>query len=271
MAFEIRELKTPEEMEEVVRLQMVVGGLPERHVTSPITLTALALTEPRVGWVLGAFEGDRMVGFSTTLSTQEPGLVYGFMVAVDPDSQNAGAGRELLLRGFDLYRDAGTVQRVCWAYEPMEAKNAHLYLNKLGGRCRRYMEEYYYLHSGLHAVLPQDRFLVEVSLDAVGPRPLEVDTLEEALERYPVARPDHLPDSDAVLVEVPYRMHELLPRNPDAAMAFRMDTRAVFDHYINQGGYAAVNLITGPGPGSAHDVPESPPPEPRAFYLVKRA
>ena len=270
MTFEVRELETPEELEEVVRLQMVVGGLTERHVTSPITLTALTLTHQRVGWVLGVFEGDRMVGFSTTLSTQEPGLVYGFMVAVDPESQNAGAGREILLRGFDVYREAG-VQRVCWAYEPMEAKNAHLYLNKLGGRCVRYLEEYYYLHSGLHAVLPQDRFLVEVSLDTVGPRPLQVDGPGEALDRYPVARPDHLPDGDRVLVEVPYRMHELLPRDPDAAMAFRMDTRAVFDHYINQRGYAAVNLITVDHPGGANGAPEGQPSEPRAFYLVEKA
>ena len=76
----------------------------------------------------------------------------------------------------------------------MEAKNAHLYLNKLGGRCVRYIEEYYYLHSGLHAGLPQDRFIIEVNVDAVGPRGPHVKDLEEALVSYPVARPDNLPD-----------------------------------------------------------------------------
>lgn len=258
MDIEIRELSTPEELEEVINLQMVVGGLSERHVTSPITLTALSITHPRMGWVLGAYENGKMVGFSIALSTQEPGLVYGFMLAVDPNAQDGGVGRRLLLHGFDLNRQAG-VERVCWTYEPMEAKNAHLYLNKLGGRCVHYHENYYYLDSGLHAGLPQDRVLVEVGLNEVGDKGARLMPLEQALAEHPVARADDLPDAHKVLVEIPHKMHELLPRDPEAAMAFRLDTRAVLNHYLNQRGYAAVQLIS--------DVTDQGP---RAFYLLNR-
>ncbi len=258
MSIEIRELKTPAEMEEVVRLQVLVGGLPERHVVSPITLSTLAAEYPRMGWVLGAFEDEKMVGFATALTTFEPGVVYGFMLAVDPEAQNARIGARLLQHNFDQFREAGA-RKVCWAYEPLEAKNAHIYLNKMGGRCVRYVEEYYYLDSGLHQTLPQDRFLVELELDAVGPRDPGME-LSRALDTLPVARPDDTPAEDRILVEVPHKVHELLPENPERAMAFRMDTRMVFNHYVNDEGYRAVNLLVGGAEGE----------EPRAFYLLEK-
>jgi predicted GNAT superfamily acetyltransferase len=258
MDFEIRQLKTADELEAVVELQMRVGGLPERHVTSPITLKVLTLDYPRVGYILGAFEDGRMVGFTTSFFTKEPDMMFGFMLAVDPASQNSGAGMKLLHREMDIHRNNG-MKRVCWTYESLEAKNAHLYLNKMGARCVRYVENYYYLHTGLHAGLPQDRFMVEYRLDQDRGRADDPMSLHQALDAYPVARPDYLPQVDAVLVEVPYKLHELLPKDPEAAMTFRMNTRAVFSHYINQEGYEAVALFPGETETGT-----------RAFYLLKK-
>jgi predicted GNAT superfamily acetyltransferase len=259
MGLEIRELGTPEELEEVVRLQMEVGGLPERHVTSPTTLKVMTLEYPRVGWVLGAFEDGRMVGFTTAFATREPDTVLGFMLAVDPACQNQGAGRLLLQREWEMHRSHG-VKRVCWTYEPLEARNAHLYLNKMGARGVGYVENYYYLDTGLHAGLPQDRLLVEARLDQEhggGAPPLP---LEEALERWPVARAGQLPEADEVLAEIPLRVHELLDADPQAARAARLETRAVLGHYLNGRGYAAVALHRGEGPEG-----------PRALYRLARS
>ncbi len=259
MKFEIRQLKTEQELEAVVDLQMRVGGLPERHVTSPITLKCLTLDYPRVGYLLGAFEDSRMVGFSTCFFSKEPDLMFGHMLAVDPASQNSGAGKLLLQREWEIHRQNG-MQRVCWSYEPLEAKNAHLYLNKMGARCVRYVENYYYIQTGLHADLPQDRFMVEFRLDKDSDLGKEPMTLQKALDTFPVAGPDCLPSCDAVLVEIPCHLHELLPRDPKAAMAFRTQTRAVFTHYINEKGYEAVALFHGDtGDGRS-----------KAFYLLKK-
>ncbi|MCB2187874.1 MAG: hypothetical protein KQJ78_15745 [Deltaproteobacteria bacterium] len=96
MDLEIRELTTPAELEEVVRLQMLVGGLPERHVTSPITLKTLTLPYPRVGLALGAFAGERLVGFTLSFYAAQPELAFGFMLIVDPEFQNLGAGGGVL-------------------------------------------------------------------------------------------------------------------------------------------------------------------------------
>ena len=259
MDFEIRELSTPEELEEVVRLEMLVGGLPERHVTSPITLKVLTLDHPRVGLALGAFEDGKMVGFALSFYTNEPEMAFGFMLAVDPAAQNGGTGSRLVQREWDFHRKKG-VKRVCWSYEPLEAKNAHLYLNKLGGRCVKYVEDYYYLRTGLHAGMPQDRFMVEVNLDEVGGRDFKPLPLERALAEYPVARAGQMPEADQVLVEVPYRIHRLLDSDPQAAQAIRADTRAVFAHYVTRQGYQAISLHSGEGPEG-----------PRAFYLLSKS
>ncbi len=258
MDFEIRELSTAEELEEVVRLEMLVGGLPERHVTSPITLKVLTLAYPRVGLLLGAFEDGRMVGFDISFYTKAPDTVFGFMLAVDPACQNGGAGMRLLQHEWDIHRQNG-VKRVCWSYEPLEARNAHLYLDKMGARGISYVENYYYIHSGLHAGLPQDRLMVEARLDGADAAASRPEPLEQALDEYPVARAQELPDADQVLVEIPYRVHQLLDSDPQAAMAFRMDTRAVFEHYVNDLGYAAVGLHSGEGPQGL-----------RAFYRLVR-
>jgi hypothetical protein len=44
--FEIRELRHPDELKDVVGLQALVGGLPPEDTMSPITLTALSMNRP---------------------------------------------------------------------------------------------------------------------------------------------------------------------------------------------------------------------------------
>ncbi|MBI4775479.1 MAG: hypothetical protein HY788_15120 [Deltaproteobacteria bacterium] len=55
MDFEIRELSRPDELEDVIKLQAVVGGLPPKDTMSPITLRVLTSDRPRTGWVSGAY------------------------------------------------------------------------------------------------------------------------------------------------------------------------------------------------------------------------
>ena len=93
MELEIRNLHSPEEMEELIRLQAIVGGLPPKDTMSPITLTALSMEKPRTGWVMGAFLQGRMVGFNLVMATTEPNLAYGHMLGVLPEYRDAGRGQ----------------------------------------------------------------------------------------------------------------------------------------------------------------------------------
>ena len=243
MEFEFRELSTPDDLEELISLQAIVGGLPPKDTMSPITLTAMTIKHPRVGWVLGAFHDEEMVAFSTGFATAEPHTAFGHMLGVLNEYRNSKVGFRLLQFGHDLYKKSG-IQRVCWTFEPLESPNAHLYLNNMGGRCIRYLKAHYYLDVGLHHGMPQDRFLIELDLYHNHDRGPEPDSVQQALDRYPVAAENEMVSAEAVLVEIPGNLRLLQDRDPAAALAWRMSTRVIFEEYLNNRGMAAVKLFS---------------------------
>jgi len=115
------------------------------------------------GQVIGAFDRDVMVGFAMALPGYRAGKPYlhSHMLAVLPEYRNAGLGRRLklaqrddaLARGFDLME---------WTFDPLEIKNAHLNIVRLGAIARRYMPDFYGPStSPLQGGLPTDRLVAE--------------------------------------------------------------------------------------------------------------
>ena len=115
------------------------------------------------GQVLGAFDGDTIVGFAFSLPGYRDGHAYlhSHILAVLPDYRNAGIGRRLkfaqrddaIARGFDLME---------WTFDPLEIKNAHLNIARLGAIVRRYEPDCYGPStSPLQGGLPTDRLYAE--------------------------------------------------------------------------------------------------------------
>jgi len=148
--FEIRKLRHPDELKDVIKLQAMVGGLPPGDTMSPITLTALTIDPPCVGWVLGAFHDQKMISFIISFATAEPDAAYGHMLGVLQEYQNSSVGLQMLQRTFELFRKDG-ISRCYTTFEPLESRNAYIYLNRLGGRGIAYKEAHYYIDSGLRA------------------------------------------------------------------------------------------------------------------------
>ncbi len=113
------------------------------------------------GEVLGAFDGDRIVGFTLALAgVRRRPYLHSHMTAVLAEYRGAGIGRQLklfqrqdaLVRGIEL---------VEWTFDPLETKNAHFNFG-LGAIARRYMPNLYGITtSPLHAGLPTDRLVAE--------------------------------------------------------------------------------------------------------------
>ena len=244
MGFEIREIDSREDLDELIKLQTKVGGLPPRDTMSPITLSTLAMKKPRVGWVVGAFHEGKMVGFIIALGTATPGLVFGHMLGVLKEHRDSGLGAQLLKFNFEQEKQSG-MDRICWTYEPLESRNAHVYITDMGGRVVGYLPDHFHLDSGIHHGLPQDRMLVEVDLykdrNTVG----ESMSWLQALETYPLAAGDNMPADQAVLVEIPGDLRRLQAENTAAALKWRMDTRVIFDEYINNRGMIGDEFFTG--------------------------
>ena len=143
-----------------VELQIAVWGYSDGDV---IPRRVFLLAQRIGGQVLGAFDGDTIIGFAMALPGYRNGLPYlhSHMLAVLPEYRDAGLGRRLklaqrddaLVRGFSLME---------WTFDPLEIKNAYLNLHRLGAIVRRYHPDFYGPSSSpLQGGLPTDRLYAE--------------------------------------------------------------------------------------------------------------
>jgi predicted GNAT superfamily acetyltransferase len=120
------------------------------------------------GQTLGAFDGDRLIGFTLSMPGLRNGAPYlhSHMTGVLKEYRDRGAGRMLKLfqRDEALSRDIRLIE---WTFDPLEMRNAHFNLNRLGAIARRYEPNLYGITSSpLHRGLATDRLVAEWFLDS---------------------------------------------------------------------------------------------------------
>jgi predicted GNAT superfamily acetyltransferase len=159
-AIHIQSLTSLEHFERCVVLQLEVWGYSDGDV---IPRRVFVVAQRIGGQVLGAFDGDTIVGFAMSLPGYRDGKPYlhSHMLAVLPQYRNFGIGRRLKLaqrddaiaRGFDLME---------WTFDPLEIRNSHLNISRLGVIVRRYQADFYGPSSSpLQGGLPTDRLYAE--------------------------------------------------------------------------------------------------------------
>jgi predicted GNAT superfamily acetyltransferase len=115
------------------------------------------------GQVLGAFEGDVLVGYAMSLPGVRNGHAYlhSHHLAVLPAWRNYGVGRRLKLAQREEALGRG-IELMEWTFDPLEIKNSHLNFARLGAITRRYEQNFYGASSSpLHGGLPTDRIVAE--------------------------------------------------------------------------------------------------------------
>jgi predicted GNAT superfamily acetyltransferase len=119
------------------------------------------------GLILGAFDGEKLTGYLSTMPAIRDGAPYWYsqVMAVRKDHWNSGTGVSLKLAQRDAARQRG-IGRIEWTFDPLESKNAHLNITKLGVIARRYHVNYYgRIESRLHSGLDTDRLVAEWWID----------------------------------------------------------------------------------------------------------
>src|SRR5437763_15557275 len=162
---QIRKCKTLEEFHGCVELQRQIWGEADLEV-EPVT--AFVVAAQTGGQVLGAFDDGRMIGYTLAVVGLRGGVAYlhSHMTGVLSDYRDRGVGRML-----KLYRRHEALSRgirlIHWTFHPLELRNAHFNLNRLGAICRQYLPNLYGVTtSPLHRGLATDRLLVERRLDS---------------------------------------------------------------------------------------------------------
>ena len=153
------------EFERCVEVQIAVWGYADGDlIPKRVFIVAAAIG----GQVLGAFDtskadAEAIVGFAMALPGYRDGQAYlhSHMLAVLPEYRNHGLGRRLKLAQRDDALARG-IARMEWTFDPLEIKNAHLNIARLGASVRRYKRDFYGPStSPLQGGLPTDRLVAE--------------------------------------------------------------------------------------------------------------
>ncbi len=224
---EVRECTTVEEFDQCVRLQREAFGLPDLELSPR---RHLIVARSAGGFTLGAFDGGRMVGFvlnqvavrRSAETGAEETIGYSHMMAVAADCQNRGVGARL--KWAQRARAQAEGRRfITWTWDPVQSRNAHFNLNRLGVVVRRYAVNYYGTDystvTGRFAEplgLDSDRLVAEWALDS--PR-------VEALARGQSAGPSGEP---AASIYIPTNWGALVREGPESARAELLRVRGEF-------------------------------------------
>lgn len=249
----IRNLTTFDEFKQVLELERTVWGFSDPYdMVPPVVFT---ITVKRGAILLGAFdEQGRMVGFSYSLVGMKgrTPLQWSHMTGVLPEYRG-GLGYRLKLAqreralalGYDLIE---------WTYDPLQAMNAHFNVTKLGCVAEEYHRNVYgESTSALHRGTPTDRLVAQWHIAA--------PHVERRLDSVPELRVRAQEVSDAPLVnrtamagrwrtcvgvdldlderrfwlEIPIGFTDLQLEAIELAMAWRLQTREVFETYFARG------------------------------------
>ena len=161
----VRKCCALEEFHACVKLQQEIWDEEDLEIEPSTMFVVASLTG---GQVLGAFDGEKLVGFTMAVVGARHGSVYlhSHQTGVDAGYRDRGIGRMLKLFQRDEALARG-IRLVEWTFDPLELKNAHFNLNRLGAICRRYIPDLYGVTtSPLHRGIPTDRLVAEWWLDS---------------------------------------------------------------------------------------------------------
>lgn len=182
------------------------------------------------GQVLGAFDGERLIGFTMAVPGIRNGSAYlhSHMTGVQAGYRDRGVGRMLKLfqREEALSRDIRLIE---WTFDPLEMRNAHFNLNRLGAIARRYLANFYGITSSpLHRGLATDRLVAEWYLDS----PRVLTTLQSELP----------PPHHAASIEIPSSLEDWKLGDLSRVQEVQAATRSRFTGEFAKG-HAAVSVI----------------------------
>jgi predicted GNAT superfamily acetyltransferase len=229
------------------------------------------------GLVLGAFRPDgEAVAMSFAFLGRIEGrlCLYSQLTGVVPGYQSRGLGHRIKIHQRDFARAEG-IGSIAWAFDPLQAGNAHFNLMRLGASAGRYVDNMYGGRTdALNAGVPTDRLIAEwdtaqeskgrvrPDLSTSLPRLLHTTADqggESGLDAAPVGglRLD-FDGGTSFLLEIPADIARLRRERPELAESWRSAVRDAFQSAFGAG-YRATALV--------RDETASPR---RVFYVLEQ-
>jgi predicted GNAT superfamily acetyltransferase len=259
----LRPIETLSEHRACVVLQREIWG----DEFDEIVPASLMLAASHVGALsIGAYSGDgELVGFVFGLTGQKNGnaVHWSHMLGVRASMRDLGIGRGLKECQRSMLAARG-ITSMYWTFDPLQARNAHLNLNRLGARVIEYVADMYGAsQSPLHHAIATDRVVVECSTgtDNDVRAPANVGAVDERVILTPYPRSGDVSSNGVfpsrALIEVPWDLQEVVADSPVKALEWRSATRHHFQWAL-QNRYAVMGL---------HRDSEAR----RAFFIIERS
>jgi predicted GNAT superfamily acetyltransferase len=152
-------LRSRLDLEKTERLQRTVFGVSDRDLASSSILVTVHETG---GEVLGAFHGERLVGFVSGWGgyVDSRARLVSDLMAVEA-GYRGGIGLALKELQAVVAFQAG-FDEIVWTVDPLRAANARLNFERLGAHARKYLRNVYgeNFGVGLYGGLPSDRLFI---------------------------------------------------------------------------------------------------------------
>lgn len=257
----IRDLTSLDECRAVAALEKDVWGYTDAEDVVPPPV--LIVSVKRGGILLGAFDAaGAMKGFVYSMPSVKDGRLaqWSHMLGVTSDVRDQGIGLRLKLAQRDRAL-AMAIDLIEWTFDPLQALNAHLNFTRLGVVVDEYEENVYGESSSpLHSGSPTDRFVAAWQLTAphverriaTGGVGVLRDASAAAARLVNPSRPaarwlapgpaDLTVDAARLLVEIPVGYADMQLQDPPLALAWRLATRPIFQHYLGRG-YRVVDFF----------------------------
>lgn len=228
----IKELTTPEKSQAAANLLDVIWNK-ESGGAAPIEAGLLIALEHAGNYVVGAFEGERMVAAAIGFfGSPAAAVMHSHIAGVTPAFKGGGVGTALKLhqRHWCLEREVTTLE---WTFDPLILRNAGFNLNKLGARLEEYLPHFYgQMRDSTNAGQGSDRALVRWHLSEPVAPPIESVMHHSAIPLRLKIGEDGAPmlvtvpeNVDVVGLEIPTDIESIRVSSPELSAQWRVALR----------------------------------------------
>jgi predicted GNAT superfamily acetyltransferase len=256
----LRDLTTVDDLRRVPVLEQRVWQYPTADELIPVAILAPSVRRGAI--VVGAFDGDEMVGVVYSMPAIHRGSLshWSHVLGVLPEYRTGGLGLRLKLAQRERALAMG-IDLIEWTYDPLLAANAHLNCSRLGAVVEEYeLDVYGSSDSPLHGSVPTDRFIAQwkirtphVARRLAPASPLQL--VSQGAAAAPFVNDAHADGgwercgsanlslaADRVRVRIPPSFAAMLRDAPDLAAEWRQHSRGIFKSYFERG-YRAVDFF----------------------------
>jgi predicted GNAT superfamily acetyltransferase len=246
---DIRILHTIPELEAAVDVQVAVWGF---HPRSTVPSSIMHVLTLRGGLVLGAYDGDVLIGVLVALPAQDNNewILWSHMTGVHPRYQGRGIG--VALKRFQReWALAQGYRRIGWTVDPLQRGNAHFNFHLLGQEAVLTSNTYHVNFYGemdddINRGIPSDRieamwYIDQPNLNTLS-EPEGSLLLSVGGDLYPVeAVGGQHWEASTIRIAIPHSLEIVRSKAPDAVLAWRVALRdKLQDAFAN--GYRIVDF-----------------------------